>query len=196
KVSAQRTARKSSSKTTQVELALFAMPLKQEEGAVARAARTNPRPQVTLHFAQSLDGRIPTRSGSARWISGPDATRFAHQLRAEADAALIGSGTAMADDPLLTVRLVRGRQPLRIVLDGRGRVQTSAKVLTDTSAPTLLVAALGAPERALMPHVEAWHIPINAGGEGIDLGDLVTRLYARGTRVLLVEGGRRVITAF
>src|SRR5262245_44778438 len=139
------------------------MPLNPEESAISHEQRvpasrtaTVARPSVTLHFAQSLDGRIATRSGAARWISGPAATRFAHELRAEADTVLIGSGTAIADDPLLTVRLVPGRQPLRVVLDGRARVRDGARVLTDTSAPTLLVTAVGTPARTLRPHAECW----------------------------------------
>src|SRR6516162_952569 len=97
-------------------------PAMSRRGTLARMQR----PRVTLHFAQSLDGRIATRSGAAQWISGPPATCFAHALRAEADAVVVGSGTAIADDPLLTVRHVPGRNPLRVVLDGRGRLPAGA----------------------------------------------------------------------
>src|SRR4051812_27613026 len=114
-------------------------------GARSRWARSRgrlramKRPPGTPHFAQSLDGRIAPRSGSARWISGPPARRFAHELRAAAGAVVVGSGTALADDPRLTVRHVEGPQPLRVVLDGRARLPPDAKLLADDAAPTLQV---------------------------------------------------------
>jgi diaminohydroxyphosphoribosylaminopyrimidine deaminase / 5-amino-6-(5-phosphoribosylamino)uracil reductase len=153
------------------------------------------RPHVTLHFAQTLDGRIATRTGSSRWISGPPATRFAHELRAEADAVIIGSGTAIADDPLLTVRLVEGRQPIRIVLDARARLAPTSKLLADASTTT--IHATCSPDRgATAPHVEAWCLPPDPGGVGVDLDALLARLGARGVARVLVEGGSCVITAF
>lgn len=153
------------------------------------------RPHVTLHFAQTLDGRIATRNGSSRWISGPLATRFAHELRAAADAVLIGSGTAIADDPLLTVRLVEGRQPIRVVLDARARLPAGAKLLSDASATTIH-ATCSADLPALAPHVEPWRLPPGPGGLGVDLDALLARLTARGVGHLLVEGGSGMITSF
>ncbi len=153
------------------------------------------RPHVTLHFAQTLDGRIAARNGSSRWISGPLATRFAHELRAGVDAVIIGSGTALADDPLLTVRLVEGRQPIRVVLDARARLPQSSKLISDASAPT--IHATCSPDRsAAAPHVEAWCLPPDPGGVGVDLDALLARLGARGVGQVLVEGGRGMITAF
>lgn len=153
------------------------------------------RPRVTLHFAQTLDGRIATRSGSSRWISGPQATRFAHELRAESDAVLIGSGTALADDPQLTVRLVEGRQPIRVVLDARARLSPSSRLVTDASTPT--IHATCTPDRpAPAPHVEPWCLPPAPDGAGVDLDALLVRLGARGVARVLVEGGSQVITAF
>lgn len=153
------------------------------------------RPRVTLHFAQTLDGRIATRTGSSRWISGPEATRFAHELRASSGAVVIGSGTAIADDPQLTVRLVEGRQPLRVVLDARARLSASAKLVTDASAPTIHATCI--PDRSPMaPHVEPWCLPPDRDGAGVDLDALLARLAARGVTEVLVEGGSCVITAF
>lgn len=153
------------------------------------------RPHVTLHFAQTLDGRIATRTGSSRWISGPLATRFAHELRASSGAVIIGSGTAIADDPQLTVRLVEGRQPIRVVLDARARLSASAKLITDASAP--MIHATCTPDRRPMaPHVEPWCLPRNPDGAGVDLDALLARLAARGVTRVLVEGGSAVITAF
>ncbi len=153
------------------------------------------RPRVTLHFAQTLDGRIATRTGSSRWISGPAATRFAHELRAGSDAVIIGSGTAIADDPQLTVRLVEGRQPIRVVLDARARLSAGSKLVTDASAPTIHVTCT--PDRSPMaPHVEPWCLLPDPGGVGVDLDTLLARLAARGVTQVLVEGGSCVITAF
>ena len=154
------------------------------------------RPRVTLHFAQSLDGRIATRSGASRWISGPPATHFAHELRAAAGAVIVGSGTAIADDPRLTVRHVSGPQPLRVVLDGRARLSASARLLTDGAAPTVHVTHGGVAAGSSPPHVERWALPAGPAGEGVDLGALLARLEERGVAAVLVEGGRGVITSF
>jgi len=156
-------------------------------------------PRVTLHFAQSLDGRIATRSGAARWISGPSATRFAHELRAASDAVVVGSGTVLSDDPLLTVRLVPpaspSAQPLRVVLDARSRLPASAKLVTDRSARTIQATRAEAPSR-LPGHVERLELPSSAQGDGIDLDALLAELLARGAKTVLVEGGHTVLTAF
>jgi riboflavin-specific deaminase-like protein len=167
------------------------------DDAPAPARRPSARPFVTLHYAQSLDGRIATRSGAARWISGPEATRFAHELRAVSAAVLVGSGTALADDPRLTVRLVAGRQPLRVVLDGRGRLTSEANLLCDPTASTLHVVGedARAPAAALAPHVERIVLPAGHAG-GVDLGALLAELARRGVDTLLVEGGRAVLTSF
>jgi diaminohydroxyphosphoribosylaminopyrimidine deaminase/5-amino-6-(5-phosphoribosylamino)uracil reductase len=76
-----------------------------------------PRPVVTLSYAQTLDGRLATSAGSSQWISGPESLRFSHELRAKHDAIMVGVGTVCKDDPRLTVRLVAGQNPLRIVVD-------------------------------------------------------------------------------
>lgn len=89
------------------------------------------RPLVTLKIAQTLDGRIATETGDARWISGQAALRLGHRWRAELDGILVGSGTARHDDPALTVRLVEGRQPQRFVLDRAGTLPPHLKLFTD-----------------------------------------------------------------
>ncbi len=110
------------------------------------------RPLVTLKLASSLDGRIATRTGASQWITGEEARAWAHWLRATHDAIMIGSGTALADDPSLTCRLpgLEDRSPVRIVLDGRLRLPaTSRLALTANEVPTWLMTrrAAGPPDR-------------------------------------------------
>ncbi len=154
------------------------------------------RPRVTLHYAQSLDGRIATRSGASRWISGPPATHFAHELRAASGAVVIGSGTALMDDPRLTVRHVSGPQPLRVVLDGRGRLPATARLLTDGAAPTIHVTRGSGAAGGPASHVERWALPGGPAGEGVDLSALLARLADLRVAAVLVEGGRGVLTSF
>src|SRR5262245_29606065 len=99
------------------------------------------RPRVTVKFAQTLDGRIATSTGDgARRISGQDSLQLAHQLRADHQAILVGVGTVIADDPLLTVRLVSGRNPVRVVVDSSARVPLTAALLNDDGPESTIVA--------------------------------------------------------
>jgi diaminohydroxyphosphoribosylaminopyrimidine deaminase/5-amino-6-(5-phosphoribosylamino)uracil reductase len=151
-------------------------------------------PFVTLKMAATLDGRTAARDGSSRWITGEAARRDAHRLRAASDAILIGAGTAVADDPSLTVRLegFRGRQPLRVIVDGTGRLSPNAAVL-DRSAPTLVATT---PE-AHAGVRDAWE---EAGAEvlvvedteqrgRVPVGRLIEQLGKRGVQSVLIEGG-------
>jgi diaminohydroxyphosphoribosylaminopyrimidine deaminase / 5-amino-6-(5-phosphoribosylamino)uracil reductase len=152
------------------------------------------RPQVTLKWAMSLDGRIATAGGESQWISSPPARRWALALREEHDAVLVGSGTALADDPRLDRRLGLARGPgLRVVLDRRLRLAPGARMLT-VPGPVLVYAASGASaqrRRAL----EA------AGAEVVALDDpappaVLADLARRGVASVLVEGGGEVAAAF
>ena len=146
-------------------------------------------PFVVAKFAMSLDGKIASRSGDSRWISNETSRREAHRLRAEADAVMVGIGTALADDPLLTVRdappPVRG-QPLRIVVDSAGRLPANAAMLSAEGA-TLVAVASSEAARTIEAHgAEA----IIAGSDGrVDLPQLLAALGARDVMSLLVEGG-------
>jgi GTP cyclohydrolase II len=159
---------------------------------------TATRPYVVLKYAQSLDGRIATRTGDSKWISGEPERRTSHALRAACDAVLVGVRTVMADDPQLTVRLVPGASPLRVVLDTSLRLPPGAQILGH-AAPTLVVTTdRSDPERrqALQAHGIGVHVVDADPPWGVDLEATLGLLRAIGVRSLLVEGGGAVITSF
>jgi len=154
------------------------------------------RPYVTLKAAVTLDGRIATRTGDARWVSGEEARRWVHRLRDRVDAVLVGAGTARADDPLLTTRLPggRGRDAIRVVLDTDLSLPAGLRLLRPRSAAPTIVAHASSRTRRLGPRVEL--LRCRRGKGGVDLGDLLAKLAARGVTHLLVEGGARVHARF
>ena len=161
---------------------------------------TDTRPTVTVSYAQTLDGRLATASGGSRWISSPESLRFAHQLRAQHDAVAVGAGTACNDDPRLTVRLVPGEDPLRVVVDSSLRTPLSAAVLADGAARgTVLAVTERAPiercDEASSLGATVLRLPADAAGR-VDLVALLSRLHSLGVRSLMVEGGAALITSF
>ena len=153
------------------------------------------RPLVTLKSATTLDGRIATRQGTSRWITGEAARTRAHGLRACHDAVMVGIGTALADDPELTCRLpgLERRSPVRIVVDSRLRLPLTSKLVRSADEVTTWVMTLPEPERErrqayLDCAVEV--IEVDADDEGnLDLEVLFRTLGARGLTRVLVEGG-------
>lgn len=155
------------------------------------------RPFVTLEAAVTPDGRIATRAGDSRWASGSGARHWTHRLRDTADAILVGAGTSCADDPTLTTRLPRGRdrQPVRVVLDTDLKLPSGLTVVgAPLPTPTLVVHAEGLSPRRPTPEVE--HLAVRRGTGGVDLGDLLAGLAARGIVHLLVEGRSAVFARF
>jgi riboflavin-specific deaminase-like protein len=155
-------------------------------------------PEVTIHYAQTLDGRIATRTGHSQWISCDASLRLAHELRAAHDAVLVGVGTAVADNPRLTVRLASGASPLRIVVDSTLRVPLDLNLFTDGAAPTLVATT----DRAPAGRIEAARacgadvIVVDQDELGrVHLADLLRRLPTIGVRSLMIEGGGAVITS-
>lgn len=160
------------------------------------------RPLVTLKIATTLDGRIATRTGESQWISGPQALDEAHRLRATHDAILVGIGTALADDPLLTCRLpgLAARSPVRIVLDTQARLPPTSKLArTAREVPVWLVVAEGVAGERTAPlvaaGVEILTAPADPAGRPA-LDAVLAGLARRGITRLLVEGGSGVIGAF
>jgi GTP cyclohydrolase II len=154
------------------------------------------RPYVVLKFAQTLDGRIATATGDAKWISGEEERRVSHALRAACDGVLVGVDTVIQDDPQLTVRMVPGVSPTRVVLDSTIRVPDTAKILEPEAATTVITtdrspidrrAALGS--RGVRVEV------VRSGRDGVDLVAALGALRHSDTATLLVEGGARVITS-
>lgn len=153
------------------------------------------QPLVVLKLATSLDGRIATRGGDSQWITGNLARRRAHLLRSRADAIMVGSGTAVADNPRLDVRLpgLEGRRPLRVVVDGRLRLPLTHDLVARAAAlPTLLVTHEGNPAARLQAYqdsgVEVVQVAMDADGH-VSLDAALSLLGARGITRLLVEGG-------
>lgn len=154
------------------------------------------RPYVVLKYAQTLDGRIATADGDSKWISGEAERAVSHGLRAACDAVLVGVGTVLADDPLLTVRMVAGVSPVRVVLDSTLRTPPGARIVDGGPATVVLTTDRAAEDdRARLRAAGAgvWVLPSGPGG--VDLPAGLRALRARGVRSLLVEGGARVITS-
>ena len=164
---------------------------------LGRVATPLSRPYVVLKYAQTLDGRIATRTGDSKWISGEAERRVSHALRAACDAVLVGVGTVVSDDPELTVRLVAGASPQRVVLDSTLRVPSDAKVLDDAAHTIVVTTERSSParRRALEQRGAGVRV-VSAGPWGVDLDATLTALRAAGVRSLLVEGGAEVITSF
>ena len=148
---------------------------------------------VIAQIGQSLDGRIATESGHSKYINGPSGLAHLHRLRSLVDAVVVGVGTALADDPLLTVRRVAGPHPARVVLDPKGRLPASAKTFANDGVRRLLVTAQGT-TCALSPDVEVVTLP--AAGGRIDPPAILAALAERGLRRILVEGGADTVSGF
>ncbi len=150
-------------------------------------------PYVSLKLALSLDGRIATRTGASRWVTGEEARTKVHELRAERDAVAIGINTAIADDPRLTVRYVPGINPLRVVFDTQLRLPPTSKLVTTArEVPTLVLSGLDAPaeaEAALRARgVEVIRVPRSSEGR-VDMRAALQALAEQNVVSLLVEGG-------
>lgn len=163
------------------------------------------RPLVRAKYAMTLDGRIATRTGKSRWITGSSSRRQAHVLRDRADAVLVGAGTVHTDDPALTTRLPDeftgdggAHHPLRVIVDGRGTTSRSAQVYSaDLPGRSLVATTAEAPDWWLneLGEADVEHLLCGDGPE-VDLAYLLQELGVRGINEVLVEGGSRILGAF
>ncbi len=157
---------------------------------------TTGMPLVTAKFAMSLDGKIATRLGDSRWISGDEARNYVHQMRYMADAVMVGVNTVRVDDPQLTARCCGGRggvarkQPLRVVVDGKGQTPAAARLFREPGQTLLALGRAVSPEeKANFIRIGAELIELPAAGELVDLPKLLKALGEREITSVLVEGG-------
>jgi len=163
------------------------------------------RDLVVGQLGQSLDGRIATESGASHYVTGPADRVRLHRLRALVDAVIVGVGTALADDPLLSVRAVPGDDPVRVVIDPRARAPVDRHVFAEAGVETLWVVAsrpgeAEAPSRRLGPDLAGRRavlveVPLVETGR-LNLPGLLDALRARGLRRVLVEGGGVTVSRF
>ena len=149
------------------------------------------KPFVIAQLGQSLDGRIATLTGASRWINGSAALDHLHRLRANVDAVVVGAGTVGEDDPLLTVRRVRGPHPARIVIDPNGRVSHGARCFARDGTRCFVVRG----EAGAAPHGTETVIVTPADGQ-LPPKAIVSALFALGLRRILIEGGAKTVSAF
>ncbi|MEE2921680.1 MAG: RibD family protein [Pseudomonadota bacterium] len=152
--------------------------------------------KVTLKVATSLDARIALSDGTSQWITCSESRARAHQLRAAHDAILVGIGTVLADDPLLTARTVPlpKQQPVRIVADSHGRTPRSSRLVQSAASGRVVVATNGQPQDILAASgVEIWRC---GRGIRVDVTELVRRAEIEGISSILIEGGGTLAASF
>ena len=148
---------------------------------------------VVGQVGQSLDGRVATATGHSKYINCPAGIEHLHRLRALVDIVVVGVGTALADNPQLTVRQVAGPQPARAVIDPKGRLGANAKLFADDGVRRLFITADGS-RATPPPGVEAITLPAEDGN--IAPSAIVASLAAAGMRRILIEGGADTVSRF
>ncbi len=156
-------------------------------------------PYIIVKYAQTLDGRIATKSGDSQWISSEASRKYVHRLRSINRGIMVGAGTVVADNPQLTVRHVRGKNPFRIVVDSKLRIPIRSFVLTDANAHLTIIATRSSAPSWKMAAikklgVEVWVVKKERNGR-VSLKDLFMKLGKREIMSVLVEGGSEIITS-
>jgi diaminohydroxyphosphoribosylaminopyrimidine deaminase/5-amino-6-(5-phosphoribosylamino)uracil reductase len=156
------------------------------------------QPFVVLKAAATLDGKIATRNGESKWISGETSRRFVHRLRAQVDGVLVGIGTVLRDDPLLTSRMKEGKEPYRIIVDSRLKIPEDARVF-EHSPSEVILATTGSAPREKIERLEkkgARVLIIDSKGGRVDLRIGLKKLGEMGLMNILVEGGSQISGSF
>ena len=148
---------------------------------------------IVGQIGQSLDGRIATETGHSKYINGPAGLVHLHRLRALVDAVVIGVGTAIADDPQLTVRRVAGPQPARVVIDPKGRLGADARVFAANGVRRLLITAQGA---CCTPPSGVEIVALPAADGQLAPSAILAALAGFGMRRILIEGGANTVSRF
>ena len=150
------------------------------------------RPHVILSAAISIDGKIATRRGDSKLSSTEDLRRL-HRLRAKVDAILVGKNTLMRDDPLLTVRHARGKNPTRIILDSKGEIPSTSKILQTSSSVPTIIAVSKKITKSNRQRLEEFPVEIIVTGErSVNIKSLLKKLLEKKIATILVEGGGTV----
>lgn len=151
------------------------------------------RPFVVAQLGQSLDGRIATVTGESQWINKEAALTHVHRIRAAVDAVIVGIGTVVADDPMLNVRRVPGRNPARVVIDPNGRLPERAKLLAKDGTRRIVVR----PSGCTKPTAGCEVVEVAAAADGsFAPQDVIAALFRSGLRTFLVEGGAGTVSSF
>jgi diaminohydroxyphosphoribosylaminopyrimidine deaminase / 5-amino-6-(5-phosphoribosylamino)uracil reductase len=162
-------------------------------------ARTG-RPLVVLKEAMTLDGKVATRTGDSRWISGKSSRARAHRWRAESDAVAVGIGTALADDPQLTARVEAvARQPQRVVFDSEARLPADSKLARSANETPVILITSRAASRTAVQSLESAGVDVvvtSGANEAARVGSALDELGSRGIQSILLEGGPHLAGAF
>ena len=150
------------------------------------------RPFVVAQLGQSLDGRIATMTGESRWISGSPALDHLHRIRAAVDAVVIGVGTALADDPQLTVRRAIGQNPARVIIDPNNRLPDRSKCLNQDGTRQIVIRRDDTTKCSVHQTIA---LDTGAGGM-ICPGEITRKLFGLGLKKILIEGGAKTISSF
>ncbi len=150
------------------------------------------RPHVILSAAISIDGKIATRRGDSKLSSTEDLRRL-HRLRAKVDAILVGKNTLMRDDPLLTVRHARGKNPTRIILDSKGEIPSTSKILQTSSSVPTIIAVSKKITKSNRQKLKEFPVEVIVTGErSVNIKSLLKKLLEKKIGTILVEGGGTV----
>ncbi len=157
-------------------------------------------PYVALKAAQTSDGFIAGSDGSSKWITNTRSRRMVHHLRNEYDAVLVGAATVRIDNPRLTVRTVKGRSPVRVIIDGKFTIPVTSRILNNDAKTIMYVseryAKLERKKQALLTKMGIVIVQMKTINESIDIINILLDLTARGITSILVEGGQRIFTDF